>query len=197
MLTVEEVPRLIAAAQNLTDRTMLMVLYLDGHAQCGAAPSADRRHRQSAHADSHSAREGRTRSVCPAECHAAGDAPRALAVDAAEDVVISREPCTTGAPTGRSPRRSCGMPVATPRRRAELEKRVSPHLLAAFVRHASARSGGRPAHRAALARPCRSRAYGHVSPPLPAPSAGGGQSARCDGDSGADTVATSRRLHKR
>src|SRR5262245_561793 len=62
---------------------------LDRHAERRAAPPAGPRHRQSAHADSHSARQGRARSLRAAQRHVAGHAPRLLPLDAAEDVVVS------------------------------------------------------------------------------------------------------------
>ena len=89
ILTTDEVTRLIDGARNLTDRTMLMVLYSTGMRKRGAAPSAGPRHRQSPHADSHSAREGRSRSVRPAQRATTGDPPRVLPLDAAEDVAVS------------------------------------------------------------------------------------------------------------
>src|SRR5262249_35632205 len=58
-------------------------LVLDGHAERRAPPSAGPRHRQPAHADSHSARQGWTRPVRAPECDAAGDAPRVRPLDAA------------------------------------------------------------------------------------------------------------------
>ena len=63
---------------------------LDRHAERGAAPSAGRRHRQPADADSHPTRQRGTRSLRPAEPHAADDAARVLPVDAAEDLAVSR-----------------------------------------------------------------------------------------------------------
>jgi integrase/recombinase XerD len=45
ILSVEDVARLIDAADSLSHRTMLMVLSLDRHAERGVAPPAGRRHR--------------------------------------------------------------------------------------------------------------------------------------------------------
>ena len=91
ILSVEEVARVIDAADSLSHRTMLMVLYLDRHAERGAAPSAGRRHRQPADADSHSTGQRGTRSLRAAEPHAADDAARVLPMDAAKDVAVSRD----------------------------------------------------------------------------------------------------------
>ena len=90
ILSVEEMARLIEAADGLSSPHDADGPVLDRHAECGAAPAAGRGHRQPAHADSHSAGEGRTRSLRAAQPHAARDAPRVLPVDAAEDVVVSR-----------------------------------------------------------------------------------------------------------
>ena len=87
---------------------------LDGHAERRAAPSAGPRHRQSPHADSHSARQGRSRSV---RARSARDCWRRSACTTAG--CGRRRGCfparfRTGGPTSRSPRRSRGPPVATP-----------------------------------------------------------------------------------
>ena len=91
ILSVEEVARVIDAADSLSHRTMLMVLYLDRHAERGAAPAAGRRHRQPADADSHPTGQRGARSVRASEPHAADDAARVLPVDAAEDLAVSRD----------------------------------------------------------------------------------------------------------
>ena len=90
ILTTEEVARLIDGAKNLTDRTMLMVLYSTG------MRNAELRHLQVRDIDSRRmlihiqhGKGGRDRYV-PLSATPAGDAPRVLPLDAAEDVVVSR-----------------------------------------------------------------------------------------------------------
>ena len=114
ILSVDDVTHLINAAQNLSHRTMLMVLYLDRHAECRVAASAGGGHRQSAHADSHSAGQGRAGSLRPAQPDAAGDAARVLPVDATEDVALSWNTSRAGAPTRPSRRRSSGTRASSP-----------------------------------------------------------------------------------
>ena len=89
ILTVEEVTRLIDAARTLTDRTMLMVLYSTGMRNAEMRSLQVQEHRQSVDADSHRARQRRSRSVRPAQSDAAGDPARVLALDEAEDVAVS------------------------------------------------------------------------------------------------------------
>ena len=91
ILTVEEVTRLIDAARTLTDRTMLMVLYSTG------MRNAEMRSLQVQDIDSRSmlihiqrGKGGRDRYVRPAQRDASADAPRVLALDEAEDMVVSR-----------------------------------------------------------------------------------------------------------
>jgi len=128
ILTTDEVARLIDGARNLTDRTMLMVLYSTGHAECRAAASAGPEHRQSPHADSHSAREGRSRSVRPAQRKTAGDAPSVLPLDAAKDVAVPRHDSELAGRQADHPEGRMGdaMPVSeadTVRRTRRLRKR--------------------------------------------------------------------------
>ena len=181
VLTVEEVQRLIAAARSLTDRTMLMVLYSTG------MRNAELRIYRSA------------TSIVGAMLihirHGKGGRDRYVPLSAALLATLREHwrwmrprtylfpgPCTTGAPTSRSRRRSSGMPADGGPPRRPHETGLAPHA-APFVRHASARSWRRPPHDSAAARPRRGPAHGAVSPPLPAALAGGRQSARGAGDS--------------
>ena len=134
ILSVEEVARVIDAADSLSHRTMLMVLYSTGMRNAELRHLQVARHRQSADADSHPARQGRTRSVRAAQPDAAHDAARVLPVDAAEDVAVSRAPSTAGAPTSRSRPRSSGTPVSSRPVAPGCASACSPHL----VRHSYA-----------------------------------------------------------
>ena len=121
--------RLIDAADSLSHRTMLMVLYSTG------MRNAELRHLQVADIDSrrmliHIQRgQGWPRSLRAAQPHAAHDAARVLPVDAAEDVAVSRHRRTTGAPTNRSRPRSSGMPVSSRRGAPGSRKRCRPTCL--------------------------------------------------------------------
>ena len=161
---------------------MLMVLYSTG------MRNAELRHLQvadidsRADADSHSAREGRTRSVYPAQRRAAE----------------RRCACTAG---GCGRRRGCfpgtvhnwraDKPITpkvvwdacrsrrTPRR---LTNGSRPTCCAIRMPRICSKRGG-PPHDSAAARPRRAPAHRALSPSLPAASAGRRQSARGDGDS--------------
>ena len=138
ILSVEEVARVIDAADSLSHRTMLMVLYSTG------MRNAELRHLQVADIDSRRmlihiqrGKGGRDRYV-PLSPTLLDDAARVLPVDAAEDVAVSRAPSTAGAPTSRSRRRSSGMPVssrpvapgcASAARRTSLRHSYATHLL--------------------------------------------------------------------
>ena len=113
ILSVEEVARVIDAADSLSHRTMLMVLYSTG------MRNAELRHLQVADIDSRRmlihiqrGKGGRDRYV-PLSPTLLDDAARVLPVDAAEDVAVSRAPSTAGAPTSPSRPRSSGMPVSS------------------------------------------------------------------------------------
>jgi site-specific recombinase XerC len=89
ILTVDEVTRLIDAAHNLSERTMLMVLYSTG------MRNAEMRSRQVKDIDSRSmlihiqrGNGGRDRYGAP-QSDAPGDAAGVLALDEAEDVAVS------------------------------------------------------------------------------------------------------------
>ena len=128
ILTVEEVTRLIDAARTLTDRTMLMVPYSTGMRNAELRRPAGQEHRQSVDADSHRARQGRSRSVRPAQCDAAGDAAGVLALDEAEDTAVPGTIAGWRADKPITPKvvwDAC-QSAAT---RAQIEKRVSAYLL--------------------------------------------------------------------
>ena len=176
ILTTEEVARLIDGARNLTDRTMLMVLYSTG------MRNAELRHLQVRDIDSRRmlihiqhGKGGRDRYV-PAQRDAAGDAPRVLPLDAAEDVVVSRHDSELAGRQadhregrmGRLSRRRDPRPVG--------EAGLAPSA-AAFVRLAPRRSGCRPADRAAPARARQTRAHRHLPALVAAAPASGRQSA--------------------
>ena len=97
---------------------------LDRHAERGAAPSAGRRHRQPADADSHPARQGRTRSVRAAEPHAARRRCACTTGGCGRRRGCFPAPSTAGAPTSPSRPRSCGTPVSSRPGAPGLRKRV-------------------------------------------------------------------------
>ena len=113
ILSVEEVARVIDAADSLSHRTMLMVLYSTG------MRNAELRHLQVADIDSRRmlihiqrGKGGRDR-LRAAQPHAADDAARVLPVDAAEDVAVSRDRQRLARRQAHHARRSCGMPVSS------------------------------------------------------------------------------------
>jgi len=128
ILTVQEVQRLIDAARTLTDRTMLMVLYSTG------MRNAEMRLLQVCDIDStgmlihiQHGKGGRD-PLRPPQSDAAGDPPRVLAVDEAEDVALSwhdRGLARRQADHPESRLDACQF-AAT---RAQIEKRVSAHVL--------------------------------------------------------------------
>ena len=129
-----------------------------------------------AHADSHSAREGRSGSVRSPQRDAAGDAPRVLPLDAAEDVVVPRHDSELA---GRQADHAEGRMGGLSHRRhpRPVEETGVTSSLAAFVRVAPRGSGCGLAHGAALARSRQTRAHGHLPALVAAPSPGRRQSA--------------------
>jgi site-specific recombinase XerD len=126
ILSVDDVTHLINAAQSLSHRTMLMVLYSTGMRNAGAAAPAGRGHRQPAHADSHSA--GRAWIATFRSAPRCSRCPRALPVDAAQDVALSgdrRGLARRHAHHAEGPLTACVVAA----QRAGLRKHVSPHLL--------------------------------------------------------------------
>ena len=138
ILSVEEMARVIDAADSLSHRTMLMVLYSTGMRNAELRASAGRGHRQPAHADSHPAGEGWTGSLRAAQPDAARDAARVLPVDAAEDVAVSRHRRRLARRQAHHARRSSGTRAssrpgapgcASAARRTSLRHSYATHLL--------------------------------------------------------------------
>ena len=177
ILTTDEVTRLIDGARNLTDRTMLMVLYSTG------MRNAELRHLQVGDIDS--------RRMLIHIQHGKGGRDRYVPLSARllETLRVYyrwMRPKTwlfpgtiqnwrADKPITAEGRR--GPPVASPPRRAQLGQTGVAPSVTAFVRVAPGRSGRRPAHRAALARPRQTRAHRHLSALVATASAGRRQSA--------------------
>ena len=184
ILSVEEVARVIDAADSLSHRTMLMVLYSTG------MRNAELRHLQVADIDSRRmlihiqrGKGGRDRYV-PLSPTLLTTLARVLPVDAAEDVAVSRDRRRLArrqahhaeGPLGCLCRRG-------PPRRAPQAVLAAPH--APFVCHALAREWRGPPDDSAAARSRGGPAHGAVSPSLAEASAGRRESAGCAHDLGA------------
>ena len=181
ILSVEEVARVIDAADSLSHRTMLMVLYSTG------MRNAELRHLQVADIDSRRmlihiqrGKGGRDRYV-PLSPTLLTTLRVYLPVDAAKDVAVSRDRRRlarrqahhTQGPLGRVCR-------GDPSRRLAQALLAAP--LASFLRHAPAREWRGPSDDSAPARPRGGAAYGAVSPSVAEASAGRGESAGCAHD---------------
>ena len=112
---------------------------LDRHAERRAASPAGPRHRQSAHADSHSAREGRSRSVRPAQRDDCWRRSACTTAGCGRRRGCSPARFRTGGPTSRSPRRSCGRPVASPPPAPSLRNASRPISSGIRTRHTSSK----------------------------------------------------------
>ena len=121
------------------------------------------RHRQSAHADSHSPRQGPPRPRRALESQAAGDPARLLALDAAQHLSVSRH-------RQRSARRRAHqcqhrlVSLPASRSKGRHHQTPFPTQSAAQLRHPSAGSRRRPAHHPGPARSFPTGAH----PALPA-----------------------------
>jgi integrase/recombinase XerD len=159
ILSTEEVARLIDGARNLTDRTMLMVLYSTG------MRNAELRHLLVRDIDSRRmlihiqhGKGGRDRYV-PLSARLLE--PRVLPVDAAEDVAVSRhDPELAG---GQADHREGRVGSLSPRRHPRSVGQTSVAASASsLVRLAPRGSWSGPADRAALARARKTRAHRHL-----------------------------------
>ena len=144
ILSVEEVARLIDAADSLSHRTMLMVLYSTGMRNAELRQLQVARHRQPSDADSHPT-TGRAAAI--ATCRSARRCSRRCACTTGgcgRRRGCFRAPSAAGAPTSRSRRRSLWDAC----RRRGRARRARQALLAAsaapFVRHAPAGERGGP-----------------------------------------------------
>ena len=150
------------------------------HAQRGAAPPAGPRHRQPAHADSHSTWERRPGSVRPAERDAARDAARVLALDETHGLVVSgHDRRLAGGHADHTQSRLGGL-SGCGRTGAATEAGL-PASAAPFVCDPPPGSGCRLAHDSAAPRPRQAGAHRDLPAPVAAAPAGGRESARCDG----------------
>ena len=121
--------RLIDAADSLSHRTMLMVLYSTGMRNAELRASAGRRHRQPADADSHPTGQGRTRSLRAAQPDAARRRCACTTGGCGRRRGCFPAPSTAGAPTSPSRPKVLWDACVVAARRAGLRKRCSPHLL--------------------------------------------------------------------
>lgn len=161
ILTTDEVARLIDGARNLSDRTMLMVLYSTG------MRNAELRHLQVRDIDSRRMLihiqhgKGGARSLRPPQRDAAGDAPRVLPLDATQDVAVPRHDSELASRQADHPEGRVGRVSRSRNARQARETGIAPSLTA-FVRFAPRRGRCRLADDPAPARARQTRTHGYL-----------------------------------
>ena len=105
ILTPEEMTRLINSVKNLFHYAMLLTMYSAGLRRSELCPTQGQQHRQPANGDPRRARQGRRRSRDSLEPKVAGNLTYLLALDAPENLFVTGQSNTAGAPISRLPQK--------------------------------------------------------------------------------------------